>query len=68
MIGGITKSFVPFMVDQDILKDFKERHPELKQVLESIPIVYAKEIELGLKGSFVYARRVIKDRQNEENY
>ena len=39
----------------------------MKKVIESVPIVYSKEQELGLKGSFVYAKRVIKDKQNDES-
>jgi hypothetical protein len=33
----------------------------LKDVFEKIPIVVSKEIDLGLKGTFIYARRIVFD-------
>lgn len=33
--------------------------------IDRVPIVFSKEVDLGLKGAYVYARRVISDEQHD---
>ena len=43
------------------MKPWKERHPEIARNFQGFPILVCKEVDLGLKGAFVMARRIIAD-------
>ena len=43
------------------MKPWKERHPEIARNFQDLPILVCKEVDLGLKGAFVMARRIIAD-------
>jgi hypothetical protein len=44
-----------------LLNQYVKRRPYMEQVFRDIPIVVAKEEDMGLLGAFVYARRVVFD-------
>ena len=48
-----------------IIEKYNERHPEMAKLLSKIPIIVSKEVNLGIKGAFVYARRIISDEQHD---
>lgn len=58
LVGSLTNSIVGKMKDVDFLEGFKTRHPELAHIISEIPLVVCKEIDLGLKGAYFYARRI----------
>lgn len=37
----------------------------MKKLINKVPIVVSKEVDLGLIGAYVYARRIISDDQHE---
>ena len=63
-MNSITNSSVPRLKGTDMLAGFKERHPEVAQLVRDIPILVCKVVELGMKGAFFVARRTL--RQNEQ--
>lgn len=65
LVGGLTNSIIGVLKGRDFLKGYKERHPEMYENIKDIPIVVSKEVDLGLRGAFVYARRIIADEQHE---
>ena len=58
LVGGLTNAFLGKIEGRDILKEWKERHPEMKKVVEKIPLLFSKEIDLGLKGSVYVAIKI----------
>lgn len=64
VVGGLTKTLLPKLVTEDILKSWKDRHPEMKELVENIPLVFCKEVDLGLKGAFVLAKKLSKKNTN----
>ena len=61
MVNSITKSCVSKLVGMDLFKGYRERHPEAAKMVDKVPIVVCKVVELGMKGAFFVARRVFKD-------
>lgn len=61
LVGSLTNSIISRIKDTDFLAGFKNRHPEVAHVIEKIPIVVCKEIDLGLKGAYFVARRIASD-------
>lgn len=61
MIGSITKSVLPLLLDPEFkwFENYRNKRPYLKHVFDEIPIFVIKETELGEKGAFVYAKRLI---------
>ncbi len=37
----------------------------MAKLLSKVPIIVSKEVNLGIKGAFVYARRIIADEQHD---
>lgn len=37
----------------------------MKKLISKVPIVASKEVDLGLIGAYVYARRIIADEQHD---
>lgn len=60
LVGGLTKSLIQKIKQKDILESWKLRHPQMANVIESMPIVFCNEIDLGLKGAFVMSKRLLK--------
>jgi hypothetical protein len=48
-----------------LLEEWKKRHVEFASNIEDLPLVVCREVDLGLKGAFVVARRIIADNQHE---
>jgi glucokinase len=65
LIGGLTKALLIKIKDRDVLKDWKERHPDMVKIVDKIPLMFSNEIDLGLKGSFFMAKRLISHRANK---
>ena len=61
LVGSLTNSLLPRLEGVDILKGFRERHPEVEHLVKKAPLVVCKEIDLGLKGAFYVARSILKD-------
>jgi glucokinase len=40
LVGGLTKSLIQKINQSDILKEWKLRHPEMINLIESMPIVF----------------------------
>jgi glucokinase len=59
LVGSITNSLIPRIKDKDILADFRKRHPPVAKMVEKIPLLVCKEIELGLKGAYFVARTIL---------
>lgn len=64
LVGGLTKAVLERLKEVKITEKFSARHPEIAKLLEKVPIVFSKEVELAFKGAFVYARRIIADEQH----
>ena len=60
LIGSLTKSLIPKLKGVDLLKGFRERHPEITSIVEQVPIAVCNEIELGLRGAYWVARSISK--------
>ncbi len=58
LTNSITNTIYPRLKGLDMFKPFKERHPDVAPLLEGVPIVVCKVVELGLKGAFFIARRI----------
>ena len=67
LIGGLTKALLPKIKDRDVLKDWKERHPDMVKIVNKIPLIFSNEIDLGLKGSFFMAKRLISHLTNKDH-
>ena len=61
LVGGLTKSILPRIVGTDLFKGFKERHPEILQLVDKVPLSVCNEVELGLKGAYYKAKQIFKD-------
>lgn len=61
LVGSLTNSLLPRLEGVDILKGFRERHPEVEHLVKKAPLLVCKEIDLGLKGAFYVARSILKD-------
>lgn len=60
LVGGLTKALLSKIEGRDILAEWKDRHPDMRKVVEEMPLVFCKEVDLGLKGAFVMAKRLAK--------
>ena len=58
LIGSLTKSLVPKMKGVDLMKGFRERHPEIVSIIDKTPIAVCNEVELGLRGAYWVARNI----------
>lgn len=65
LVGGLTKALLPKIQQTDMLKQWKERHPDMGKMIDRIPLVFSNEIDLGLKGAFVMAKRLAKSIPNK---
>ena len=65
LVGGLTNAIIEELKKKDITAGHNKRHPQLKETLNKVPIVVSKEVDLGLKGAYVYARRIIADEQHD---
>ncbi len=45
----------------NLLEEWKKRHVQFAHNIEKVPLIVCKEVDLGLKGAFVIARRIIAD-------
>ena len=59
--GSITQSVLPLLQDKSIgwLGSYKEKRPYLQHVFDRVPIVVIKVPDLGMRGSFIYARKQV---------
>lgn len=64
-MGSLTNAIWHKLKNMDITAEYKKRHPQMAETIDKIPIVFSKELDLGLKGAYVYARRVIADEQHD---
>jgi glucokinase len=64
LVGSLTNGILDRLLEMRLLEEWKARHVEFRNNIEDIPIVVCKEVDLGLKGAFVMARRIIADRQH----
>ena len=51
---------IPKLKGMDLLKGYKERHPDAAKIMDDVPIVVCKVAELGMMGAFFMARRVFR--------
>lgn len=61
LVGGITKTLEPILKQMDpsiFLKYFMSRG-EQNNLLEDIPIILVKNLDLGMRGAIEYTRRLI---------
>jgi glucokinase len=58
LVGNLTNFISPKFKEMDILKDWKERHPEMKKIVDEIPLVLCNEVDLGLRGAGYVARKL----------
>jgi len=63
LIGSMTLSIAEYLRSPEVrfLNKYIERRTYLHSILSQIPIVVSKEVDLGLHGAFVYARRIVFD-------
>jgi len=59
LIGGITNSIFPRIKDTDMFSEFKKNHPEVEILIKDVPIMVCKVVELGMRGAFFIARRIL---------
>jgi len=57
LVGSLTNTVLHKLRGRDLFEGFKKRHPEVAKLVENIPIVVCKEIELGLRGAYFIAKR-----------
>lgn len=60
LVNSITNTLLPKMVGLDMFALFRERHPDVAKLLVDIPVAVCKIVELGMKGSFLVARRIYR--------
>lgn len=65
LVGGLTNAIYEELKKRKITEGHNKRHPQVAATLNKVPIVISKEVDLGLKGAYVYARRIISDEQHE---
>lgn len=41
LVGGLTKSLIDKFKEQNILKEWKLRHPDMAKIIESTPLVFS---------------------------
>ena len=63
LINSITNVSLPRLMGTDMLATFKLRHPEVAQLVDKVPIVVCKVVEMGTRGAFFVARRVFINQQ-----
>ena len=59
LIGGITNSIYPLIKGTDMFATFKKYHPEVELLVRDVPIMVCKVVELGMRGGFFIARRIL---------
>jgi glucokinase len=59
LIGGITNSIFPKIQGSDMFATFKKNHPEVESLVKDVPIMVCKVVELGMRGAFFIARRIL---------
>lgn len=57
MVGSLTNTILHKLKGRDLLEGFKKRHPDVAKLVQGLPIVVCKEIELGLRGAYFIALR-----------
>lgn len=57
LVNSITNVSLPRLKGKDMLASFKERHPEVRKLVEGVPIIVCTVVEMGMKGAFFVARR-----------
>ena len=65
LVGGLTNGILGKIQNMKLLQEWKKRHVQFEKNIENVPLIVCKEIDLGLKGAFVMARRIIADEQHE---
>ncbi len=65
LVGSLTNGILPKISKMKLLNEWKKRHVEFASNIEDVPLIVCKEVDLGLKGAFVMARRIIADSQYE---
>ena len=64
LVGSLTNAVVDQLKKRNITAAHNHRHPEVAATVNKVPIMVSKEVDLGLKGAYVYARRIIADEQH----
>ena len=59
LVGSITNSLLPRLKDKDIVATHRKRHPEVAHIVEKVPLIVCKEIDLGLKGAYFVGRAIL---------
>lgn len=59
LIGSLTNSLIPKIKDVEWLADFNKRHFDI-ELTKITPVIVCKEIDLGLKGAFFAARKILQ--------
>lgn len=65
LVGSLTNAVLGRLREINITEKYSARHPEIAKLVNKVPIVVSKEVDLGLRGAYVYARRIISDDQHE---
>ena len=65
LVGSLTNAILEELQKKNITEGHNKRHPEVASIVNKVPILVSKEVDLGLKGAYVYARRIIADEQHE---
>lgn len=65
LVGGLTNAVIEHLKKRNITERHNARHPQVAATINKVPIVVSREVDLGLKGAYVYARRIIADEQHE---
>lgn len=65
LVGGLTNGIMSELMKKNITEGHNKRHPEVANTVNKVPIIVSKEVDLGLKGAYVYARRIIADEQHD---
>ena len=65
LVGSLTIAVLDKLKETNLTAKFNERHHEMTKLVNKVPIVVSKEVDLGLRGAYVYARRIIADGQYE---
>ena len=62
-MNSITNVSIPRLVGTDMMASWKERHPEAAFIVDKVPIVVCKVVEMGMKGAFYVAKRTFINQQ-----
>jgi glucokinase len=65
LVGGLTLAVLDKLKEMDIVEKYCKRHPEIEKIIKKTPVIVCLEVDLGLKGAYVYARRIISDEQHD---